>query len=224
MSTSRAITVSGLDQVTRKLNNASKLHAVLNRAAKRTSEQVKTMVSSEIRKELALKKSYVDQKINTRFTVATEQDQAVKITVSTASRNILFKEFKFSFQPYKKWIPDTRGASGRRILQRPFQRPRQKPKTKMGRLRITITPGEPRVIKRAFMLTLKGGNGKTPVWRKSPAEMAKDSGSGKFHFLAMHAPSPSQVFNTKMPDFEEQGTELFKKNLEHEIKYMVSKL
>lgn len=223
MSTSRAITVSGLDQVTRKLNNASKLHTVLNRAAKRTSEQVKTMVSSEIRKELALKKSYVDQKINTRFTIATEQDQTVKITVSTASRNILFKEFKFSFQPYNKWIPEKR-APRPRVIQNPPPPKRAPAKTKMGRLRITITPGEPRVIKRAFMLTLKGGNGKTPVWRKSPAEKAKDPGSGKFHFLAMHAPSPSQVFDTKMPIVEEQGTELFKKNLEHEIQYMVSKL
>ena len=203
MSTSRAITVSGLDQVTCKLNNASKLHTVLNRAAKRTSEQVKTMVSTEIRKELALKKSYIDTKINTYFTAATEQNQAVNISVSTASRGILFKEFKFSFRP-------NRNKKG--VL------------TKTGRLRITIKPGEPRVIKKAFMLTLKSGNGLTPVWRKSRAEMNETTSTGKFHFLAIHAPSPSQVFNTKMPIVEEQGTELFKKNLEHEIRYMVNKL
>lgn len=207
-----SITLSGLDAVVSKLDQAKKLDKALNSATKRTAQQVKTLLSAEIRKELALKKQYIDGKIfvNPKFASAT--DQSVEITTSMKSRGILFRNFRHSFT----------GKGRVRVL------------------RLTEKPGQTKTIKRAFELKLKGyggedgGNGKTPVWflqkptqkkrRKPGGGYTYDTGYWGKENIAMYGPSPSQVFKTKKAEIAPVATDLFKKNLDQAIKYYLRDL
>ena len=194
------ITLSGLDAVVSKLDQAKKLDKALNSATKRTAQQVKTLLSAEIRKELALKKQYIDGKIfvNPKFASAT--DQSVEITTSMKDRGILFRNFRYSIA----------GIGKKRVL------------------RLTLKPGQTKTIKRAFMLKMRagadeGGNGWSPVWFKEKRTKKKGE-AGYYQNLAKNGPSPSQVFKTKKAEISPLATDLFKKNLEYAINYYIGTL
>ncbi len=90
-----------------------------------------------------------------------------------------------------------------------------------GHLRVTIKPGAPRVVKRAFMMKLRQG-GETPVyWKKKPTH--KKGEKGYWDQLALHAPSPSQVLNSKKEEIGSEVAERYKKEIESAVAFHIRK-
>lgn len=187
-----SIKVSGLKETIAHLSKLERLDKPLNTAAKRTSEEVKTLVSDEIRKEIALKKGYVDERLSTYVRYARPDDMSAEITVSTPQRGVLWRNFTPIYSLNDKGV-----------------------------LRITIKPGQRKVMKGAFRLRLKDGS-TTPVVRIGSTRYKDGEKQGLRNYssgnYAMYGPSPSQVFNTIKPHIQDQANDLFQKNLDHNIK------
>lgn len=100
----------------------------------------------------------------------------------------------------------------RGILMRNFRHRQNKRGT-----RITIKPGNPQTIKRMWMLKLKQG-GETPVYWKQKPQVRRGK-TGYWGGLALYAPSPSQVLNTKRDYISEEVAERWGRELKSAINY-----
>ena len=186
-----SIKVTGLTKTLSKLDNIRDLSKVINTATKRTQRAAKTIASSSIREELALKKRYVDERISVYSKQATRNSRDSSITVVMKSRGILFNRFNHRINA-------------------------------KGQMRITIKPGQPKVINRVWMLKLRQG-GTTPVYWKGKAPRGKNKyGQRPDHYwdsLARYGASPSQVLNTKRDSISEAIAERWGKEFKSSFNY-----
>lgn len=87
------VKISGLDATLKQLGKVSDLSKPLNSAAKRARSDFKTIASTAIREKINLKKSYVDEGLETRVKWSNQRDQNIEITVYAQHRGALLRNF-----------------------------------------------------------------------------------------------------------------------------------
>lgn len=161
------------------------------------------------------------RKINRVMNSATKRtERAAKTVVSRSIRDELALPKKYvdeRFKAYGIYRPDhysiVISAQQRGILFRNFRHF----VSKKGQMRLTIKPGQTQTIKRTWNLKLRQG-GTTPVyWREKP--QVRRGRVGYWNNLAMHAPSPSQVFKTKKEEIGGLIKERYKREIATAINY-----
>jgi len=118
---------------------------------------------------------------------------------------------------YAKIEANKRGIQLRRFFVKQLVKKGKTVPEKPGGIAVKVKRGKMKRMPGAFLIKLKGNNGYGIAMREKGAK-------GRKNYKVLHGPSVSQVFDQVRPDIQPEIRKTLKRNMQHEIKYSLSKI
>lgn len=158
-------------------------------ATNRTLASVRAELVRQVRKQAALPAGYVREQYQIRSATSTD----LAASLSARKRGILMTRF-----PHRQLYLPAEGRKRRRAGEKKIRRG----------VAVTIKPGSSKTIAGGFLLGLRNG-----TEASSRQGVAVRVGKGRSEVRVLYGPSPSQMFQTLLPELQKRANEQYVKEM-----------